>query len=313
RKLTALGRFSHEAATTALAADGRVVVYMGDDDKFEYVYKFVSRERFDPARPERNARLLDDGVLFAARFDADGSGRWLPLVYDPQGPLSERNGFRSQGDVCLQARAAADLLGATPMDRPEDVQPNPVNGRVYIACTKNPDRAHGARRGMSLGREIDLGVDAANPRGENHFGHVIELLEAGADAAATEFEWNVLLLAGGGVGNDVACPDNLGYDPLGRLWIVTDTDDPSLPNNGCFVVDTAGPMRGVPRQMLSGPVGAEICGCELTPDGTTLFLCIQHPGEGGSVDAPISHWPDGGTAPPRSALIALRRDDGEPV
>ncbi len=346
RKRTALGRCSHEGANTILARDGRVAVYMGDDEKFEYVYKFVTQRPFDPAHREGNRDLLDAGTLYAARFDADGTGAWLPLVHDEDGPLNSRAGFRSQADVVIKCRAAADLLGATPMDRPEDVEPSPVTGRVYIACTKNGDRDRRSRRDHYLNREIDLGADAANPRLLNDFGHIIELAEAGDDAAATRFDWNIFMLAGnplapgtrlltraedlrpgqlergdtyfGGYGDaarisPIACPDNLGIDPAGRLWIVTDTDDRSLPNNGCFVVPTSGPERGQLRQIASGPAGCEVCGCEFTPDGRTLFLSIQHPGEGGTIDHPVSHWPDGGDQPARSSVVAVTREDGGPL
>ena len=346
KKRTALGRFSHEGANTILARDGRVATYMGDDDKFEYVYKFVSTQRFDPANRAANRDLLDSGTLYAARFNADGNGDWLPLVHDESGPLNRSAGFANQAEVLIKVRAAADRLGATPMDRPEDVEPNPVTGRVYIACTKNPDREREARLDYVTNREVDLGAAAANPRSRNDFGHIIELIEADDDASAIRFSWNVFLLAGNPQAPDgrlltnqadlvagslqredtyfagypdasqlspIACPDNLGFDPSGRLWIVTDTEDKTLPNNGCFVVPTAGPDRGLLRQIASGPTGSEICGCEFTPDGRTLFLSIQHPGEGGTVNQPVSHWPDGGVSPARAAVVAIMRDDGEPL
>lgn len=346
KKRTALGRFSHEGANTQLCADGRVAAYMGDDEKFEYVYKFVTRERFDPDNRAANRDLLDHGTLYVARFDDSGRGEWLPLVHDENGPLNSRNGFRDQGDVVIKVRAAADLLGATPMDRPEDVEPNPLTGQVYIACTKNGDRQESAATETLRSREVQVGIDAANPRSRNDRGHIIEIEEDRADAAALRFSWNVFLLAGdpsapgarlltryedlarGGLGaadayyagfadssqiSPIACPDNLGFDPAGRLWIVTDTDDPALPNNGCFVVPTSGPQRGQLRQIASGPLGSEICGCEFTPDGRTLFLAIQHPGDGGSVERPVSHWPDGGDSQPRAAVVAVEREDGAPL
>jgi uncharacterized protein len=345
RKRTALGRFCHEGANTILTRDGRVAAYMGDDDRFEYVYKFVTRGRFDPVNRAANRDLLDDGTLYVARFDADGGGEWLPLVHDPNGPLNAAAGFASQADVVIKARAAADLLGATPMDRPEDVEPSPVTGRVYIALTKNGDRSGARARDFYTNREIELGTDAANPRPKNDYGHILELIEQADDAGATRFTWQVFLLAGnpqgggtlltryedvvrGGLAREdtwyagqsnaqqlspLACPDNLGVDPEGRLWIVTDKDDYSFGNNGCYVVPTAGAERGLLRQIASAPVGAEVCGCEFTPDGRTLFLAIQHPGEGGSIDAPTSHWPDGGALPPRSAVVALEREDGAPL
>jgi len=316
RKRTALGRFSHEGANAAVARDGRVAVYMGDDDLFEYVYKFVTRRAFEPRDPRANRDLLDHGTLYVARFDADGTGQWLPLVVDEKGPLNRRNGFASQADVVIKARAAADLLGATPMDRAEDIEPSPLTGRVYIACTKNGERETASRRAQYAGREIDLGVNAANPRAANAAGHVIELTERDGDAAAESFSWDILVLGGDPTAPEAspfACPDNLGFDPAGRLWIVTDNDKGDAPNNGCLVCPVDGPGRGVPQQIMSGPVGAEVCGCEFTPDGGTLFLAIQHPGEGGTIDEPRSHWPDGGDLPPRATLIAVRRDDGDPL
>lgn len=344
KKRTALGRFCHEGANTILTRDGRVAAYMGDDTKFEYVYKFVTRDRFDPKNRAANLDLLDHGTLYVARFDAAGRGEWLPLVHDENGPLNSRNGFRSQADVVIKCRAAADLLGATPMDRPEDVEPSPVTGRVYMSLTKNGDRER--RRADFNGREIDLGPNYANPRPKNDFGHIVELIEDGDDAASTRFSWNVFLLAGDPRNSQakfltraedvlpgqtdredtfyagyadrskvspIACPDNLGFDPTGRLWIVTDADEELIGNNGCFVVPTSGPERGLLKQIMSAPVGAEVCGCEFTPDGTTLFLSIQHPGEGGSVDEPVSHWPDGQGLPARSAVIAVSREDGSPL
>lgn len=346
RKRTALGRFMHEGANTILTRDGRVAVYMGDDSKFEYVYKFVSRDRFDPKRRERNFDLLDHGTLYVARFDPSGLGVWLPMVHDEKGPLNSGAGFRNQADVVIKCRAAADLLGATPMDRPEDVEPNPLTGRVYIACTMNSDRRNEPGGVQAGGRMVDAACDKANPRPQNSFGHIIELIEAGDDAARREFSWNLFLLAGDPrnpgtrfltryedlqpgkltrettyyAGADarqhvspIACPDNLGFDPAGRLWIASDADRRLIANNGCFVVPTSGPDRGLLRQVVSGPVGCEICACEFTPDGRTLFLSVQHPGEGGSIDQPVSHWPDGGDSPPRSAVVAISRDNGEPL
>jgi secreted PhoX family phosphatase len=344
RKRSALGRFQHEGANTLVGKSGHVAAYMGDDEKFEYIYKFVTRDRFDAKNPAANRDLLDHGTLYAARFDADGRGAWLPLLHDEKGPLNSRAGFATQGDVVIKARAAADLLGATPMDRPEDVEPSPITGRIYIACTKTEDRGVAGTDSHWSGRETDIGPNAANPRPENRSGHIIEIAEGGDDATATHFEWNVFLMCGdpgtgryivdarelvpgklagtdtyfGGYPNraelsPVFCPDNLGIDPQGRLWIVSDTDDRHRPNNGCFVVPTAGPERGRLQQLASGPAGCEVCGCEFTPDGRTLFLSIQHPGEGGSIDQPRSHWPDGAGLPARAALIAIEREDGLPV
>jgi secreted PhoX family phosphatase len=344
RKRTSLGRIQHEGANTIVGKSGHVAAYMGDDEKFEYVYKFVTRDPFDARNPSANRNLLDHGTLYAARFDADGTGEWLPLVHDEKGPLNSGAGYANQGDVLVKTRAAADLLGATTMDRPEDVEPSPITGRIYVACTKSEDRGVTENRNW-WGREAAVGVNAANPRPDNRSGHIIEIAEDGDDVRATRFTWNVFLLAGkpaegryivdarelaagkpgakdtyfGGYANaadqvEIHCPDNLGIDPQGRLWIVTDGDDDGgRPNNGCFVMETDGPRRGLVKQLASGPNGCEISGCEFTPDGRTLFLSVQHPGEGGTLAKPVSHWPDGNGLPARAAVIAVEREDGEPV
>jgi uncharacterized protein len=342
RKRTALGRIQHEGANTIVGKSGHVAAYMGDDEKFEYVYKFVTRDTFDPKNPAANRDLLDQGTLYCARFDADGTGAWLPLVQDENGPLNSAAGFASQGDVVIKVRAAADLLGATPMDRPEDVEVSHVTGRIYIPCTKTGERG-GTGDTNWFGRHIDIGTNPANPRRDNKYGHIIEITEAGDDARASRFNWSVFLLAGdpaeghyivdarelknGLAGDDtyfagyphaaevspIQCPDNLAIDPQGRLWIVTDTDNRNHPNNGCYVVPTDGPQRGLLKQLASGPMGCEVTGCEFTPDGRTLFLSIQHPGEGGSLANPISHWPDGNGLPARAALVAIEREDGDVV
>ena len=342
RKRTALGRMQHEGANTIVGKSGHVAAYMGDDDKFEYIYKFVTRDTFNPKNPAANRDLLDHGTLYCARFDADGTGEWLPLVHDEKGHLNSGTGFSDQGDVVIKVRAAADLLGATPMDRPEDVEPSPITGRIYIPCTKTSERGVTDNPNWS-GRAIETGVNPANPRPDNKSGHIIEIAEDDDDARATRFTWSVFLLAGNPgegryivdardlqgslAGTDtyfagypnaaeqspVHCPDNLGIDPQGRLWIVTDSDNKGNPNNGCYVVPTSGPQRGLLKQLASGPNGCEVCGCEFTPDGRTLFLSIQHPGEGGTLAKPRSQWPDGNGLPPRAALVAIEREDGAPV
>lgn len=340
-KRTALGRFAHEGASPVIAPDGRIAVYMGDDDKFEYVYKFVSAGRFDPKNPRANRDLLDAGTLHVARFDASGRGQWLPLVFDAKGPLNAAAGFRNQAEVLIKARAAAYLLGATPMDRPEDVEANPLTGRIYVACTRNDSRtAQPTIRDFS-GREIDFGPNAANPRSKNDHGHIIEIREAGDDHTALEFSWEVFILAGdpkrgrlitsaeelqlGKVSpqdtyfagyskaselSAIGSPDNLGFDLAGNLWIVTDGSQPQETNDGCWVCPTSGPDRGKLQQFMSGPIGAEVCGVQFTPDNETLFFSIQHPGENGTVDQPKSHWPEGGNAQPRASVIAVRREGG---
>ncbi len=338
KKRTALGRFKHEGATTALTNDGRVAVYMGDDQQFEYFYKFVTRDRFDARRPDANRDLLDAGTLYVARFGDDGNGEWLPLVQGAHSELTAERGFASQADVVLRCREAADLLGATPLDRPEDVAVHPHNGNVYFSCTMNPTRGAGVV--TTGGRQLDARTDAVNPRAPNPAGHIVELTEDRGDAAATQFRWEIFILAGvpaparllatlpgahtgslaadaayfGGVTdeNDLSAfanPDNLGFDPDGNLWIVTDGPQPGANNNGCFVCPTEGPERGRVHQFMSGPLGCEVSGCQFTTDGRTLFLTIQHPGEGGTATAPQSRWPDGAEAAPRPSLVAIAAGD----
>jgi secreted PhoX family phosphatase len=333
-KRTALGRFAHEGASPFVAQDGRVAVYMGDDDRFEHIYKFVSDARFDAKNPAANRDLLDRGTLYVARLDASGRGEWLPLVFDPKGPLNAAAGFRDQAEVLIKARAAASVLGATPMDRTEDIEANPVTGRIYVACTRNDQRTAAAGRRMYAGREVECGTDSANPRASNRFGHIIEIREAGDDHTAREFAWEVFLLGGDPAGgrlitdltqvhqdsayyagyanvdelSPIGGPDNIGFDRSGNLWVVTDGPQPRNTNNGCFACPTQGPQRGRLQQFMSGPVGAEICGCQFSPDGATLFLSIQHPGEGGSVKEPRSHWPDGAGKQPRASVIAVREE-----
>jgi uncharacterized protein len=331
KKRTALGRLKHESATTVIARDGRAVTYTGDDEIFEYLYKFVTRDRFEPNQPERNRDLLDSGTLHVAKFSDDGRGEWVPLEHGKRRELSAELGFRSQADVVMRCREAADLVGATALDRPEDVAVNPRNMRVYFSCTQNVERGQpqeDRRRGAA--------TDRSNPRGPNQAGHIIEIVEDGDDPGATAFRWDVFVLAGdpatGGLrvsspvndrrrfGPDetyfggqtdaralsaFANPDNLGFDGRGNLWIVTDGDQPGGNNDGCFVCPTEGPERGAVRQFMSGPVGAEICGCEFTPDGGGLFLTVQHPGSGSTIESPSSRWPDGGEAAPRSSLISI--------
>lgn len=310
KKRTALGRFKHEGAEVSLAADGRVVAYMGDDERFDYMYKFVSKGRFNPADRKANLNLLDEGTLYVARLNPDGTGEWLPLVFG-NGPLTAANGFASQAEVLINARGAADLLGATKMDRPEDFERNPVTGLVYAVMTNNS-------------RRTAAQVDKANPRPDNKDGHILEIMEEGNDAGATRFRWALFLVCGDPrdestffAGFDkakvspVATPDNITFDRAGNMWIATDGMDGSnlKSNDGIFAVPTQGPERGYVRQFMSAPRGAEVCGPIFTADGRTLFAGIQHPGEGGTIEKPVSLWPDGvGTA--RPSVVAIRKDDG---
>jgi secreted PhoX family phosphatase len=314
-KRTALGRFKHEGAAHAFAPDGRMVIYMGDDQRFDYVYRFVTARPHNPANPDRN--LLDEGTLSVARFDADGTMRWLPLVQGT-GPLTPENGFHNQGDVVIQARRAADLLGATPMDRPEDVEANPVNGRVYVMLTNNANRTADQ-------------VNPANPRAANAHGHVVELIPPGApsrpDHAAETMRWGLFLRAGK-PGIDagaeyhratsdqgwLSCPDNCAFDSKGRIWIATDGAGSTAGiADGVWVADTAGGGRALTRLFYQAPVGAEVCGPWILEDDSALFLAIQHPGQnaGSSFDTPSTRWPDFVDAmPPRPSVIVITHAGG---
>ena len=312
-KRTALGRFKHEGAATVVATNGKVVAYSGDDQRFEYVYKFVTDGAYDPNDRAANLGLLDAGTLYAARFDEDGTGVWLPLVYG-QGPLTEANGFTSQADVLIRTREAADAVGATKMDRPEDIEVNPVNGRVYMAMTGNNQRGMDGRPGP----------DAANPRPDNVFGHVIEATEDGNDYTATTFRWEAFILAGSpadpstyfaGFPKDqvspIANPDNVTFDSRGNVWIATDGQPVSLNvNDALFAVPAEGPERGHLKQFLSAVVGGEVTGPAFTPDDTTRFVAIQHPGLGGNLAQPTSTWPNGLARP---SVIVVTRVGGGPI
>ncbi len=323
-KRTALGRFKHEGAFVSLARDGRVVVYMGDDERFEYIYKFVS------SRPhvtgQSTAGLLDDGTLHVARFDEDGRGHWLALTHGQSG-LTVANGFADQADVLIRARQAADILKATRMDRPEWIAVHPQTGEVYCSLTNN------AKRGSS---EVP-GLNAANPRASNLFGHILRWRESGGDAAASTLSWDVFVECGdpalaaenlkGNIKGDLfASPDGLWFDRGGRLWIQTDVSTSVLGdhnhagfgNNQMLVAD---PVNGLTRRFLTGPRGCEVTGITATPDGQTLFINIQHPGESASERADpkqpmaISAWPGNqfpalGGGRPRSATVAIRHVGG---
>ena len=315
-KRTALGRFKHEGCTYALAKDGRVVFYSGDDERFDYVYKFVTAKPWSPSDRAANKNLLDEGTLYVARFADDGKVEWLPLVHG-QGPLTAENGFASQADILIYTRVAADLLKATPMDRPEDVETNPVNGRVYVMLTNNT-------------RRTEQQVNRANPMARNAHGHVIEITPKDGEHASTEGTWAIFIV-GGKPGIDpgaryhratsengwLSCVDNCAFDSKGRIWIATD-GAPTAASiaDGLYGADTAGYGRGLTRCFFQAPTGAEVCGPILTPDDSTVFLAIQHPGEdaGSTFEKPSTRWPDFKDGmPPRPAVIAITKRGGGPI
>ena len=315
-KRTALGRFKHEGCTHAIAPDGRLVFYMGDDERNDYVYKFITARAWNANDPAVNRDLLDDGTLYVAKFHDNGSMNWLPLTFG-EGPLTPANNFHNQGDVVIETRRAADLLGATPMDRPEDVEVNPITGRVYVMLTNNDRRTE---------------ANGPNPRPRNAHGQVVEMIPPGAGTARVEHtslegRWEIFLLAGK-PGHDagaryhratsdqgwLSCPDNCAFDNKGRIWISTDGANGAAGiADGLWAADTLGNGRALTRLFYQAPVGAEVCGPLFTPDNTTLFLAIQHPGEGGgsTFADPSTRWPDfRADMPPRPTVIAIVKKDG---
>ena len=334
-KHTAMGRIAHEGAALSIARDGRVVYYMGDDDyrsKFEHIYKFVSRRPHARGGWAENRDVLDDGTLYAARFNADGSGEWIELTQGSNGLTAER-GFASQAEVVIDARTAGDVVGATYMDRPEWLAVHPRTQEVYVTLSNNTARG----KGKPLHQAEALGADAANPRAPNLMGHIVRWREAGGDAAATSFRWDLFLQAGepthadplkrGNVAGGLAFaqPDGCHIDARGVLWIQTDSSAQNMAGGDWKLIGNnqmlaADPSTGEVRRFLTGPVGCEVTAVQLTLDLRTMFVNIQHPGEAplphpGRNDparpTAISSWPDGAAGGrPRSATIAIRRKDG---
>jgi secreted PhoX family phosphatase len=319
KKRTALGRAKHEGAAGVVNSDGRYVIYSGDDERFDYVYRFVTNARVDLTNPQANRDILDDGVLSVARYNADGSVDWLPLVHG-QGPLTAENGFVSQADVLIELRRAGDLVGATKMDRPEDVEASPTTQKVYVILTNNGNRKPEQ-------------VDAANPRANNRFGHIIEMIPPGGDHAAAQFRWEMLVRCGDPAVAEVGAtfssdttrngwfgmPDNAAFDSSGRLWVATDGNSKRATGrtDGLWGVETEGARRGTSRLFYRVPVGAELCGPCFTPDDETLFVAVQHPAEGesageaSSFEEPITRWPDfKPDMPPRPSVVAITKRGG---
>ncbi|SNY49875.1 hypothetical protein SAMN06297280_1567 [Arsukibacterium tuosuense] len=313
QKRTALGRFGHEGIIFGKLEEGKpLVLYSGDDSRFEYIYKFVSAAPY--YQNTAGGHLLNDGVLYVARFNDDGSGEWLPLDInnaDFQTKASAAGvAFADQADVLLNTRLAADVSGATKMDRPEWGAVHPDTGEVYFTLTNNT-------------RRTAEQLDAANPRANNTTGHIIRWHERDTQEALA-FDWDIFLLAGD-VGtetpgtelvldadNHLASPDGLWFDKNGLLWIQTDMSgsqqgEGPYGNNQMLVAD---PVTRQMKRFLVGPTDCEVTGISATPDMKTLFVNIQHPGDRSSPDNFTSHWPDGGSSRARSATVVITKDDG---
>jgi hypothetical protein len=350
-KRTALGRFKHESAQVVVDHKNRVAFYMGDDERNEYVYKFVCAKPLVPAFRFKDRTMLDKGILYVAKFNDDGSGQWLPLVWGENG-LTPDNGFTSQAEVLIKTRQAADRLGATMMDRPEWAAAHPVTGEVYLTLTNNSRRGNkpvssNLPDGSTNAASANPPVDAANPRPDNDFGHIIRWREKNAEVTATEFEWDIFVQCGdkataktlGGTytpaghdgykgnikGDDYGAPDGLWFDKDGRLWIQTDqvgnaTGD--FKNIGGNTMSCADPETGETRRFLTSPKNCEVTGVISTPDGRTMFVGIQHPGEDWKTSfTDNSTWPDSGAngptphtgstvAKPRSGVVVITKNDG---
>jgi secreted PhoX family phosphatase len=355
-KRTAMGRIKHEGAQLVVDRNRRVAFYMGDDERNEYIYKFVCLRKLTSTDKSANATMLDEGTLYVARFNADGTGQWLPLVWGQNG-LTPENGFADQGEVLIKTRQAADRLGATMMDRPEWGAAHPETGEVYMTLTNNSRRGDTPPSSNNPNGTTNAGsakppVDAANPRPDNDYGHIIRWREKDGLVTATTFEWDIFVQCGDKVttktlpasytpgefggqtigykgninGDDYGAPDGLWFDKDGRLWIQTDQvgnatgDFKNIGGNSMLCAD---PATGETRRFLTSPKNCEVTGVITTPDGKTMFVGIQHPGEDWtSYFTQNSTWPDSGlNGPttsswrrdifkPRSAVVVITKDDG---
>ncbi|WP_445399489.1 PhoX family protein [Zobellella sp. An-6] len=318
-KRTALGRFKHENAELVVDRDGHVVVYLGDDERGEHLYRFVSEGKYSPNDQAANRNLLDNGTLYVAKFhngpdsELKGKGEWLELSFGKNG-LTPENGFHSQAEVLIHARLAATRVGATTMDRPEWVAAHPTEPVVYCTLTNNKNR----------GTNDNQPVGGPNPRAENHYGQIVRWRPAGGRHTAAEFDWDLFVLAGNpevhngdlyagsanvNTDNMFNSPDGIGFDQSGRLWIQTDgnySNEGDFAGQGNNQMLCADPDSGEIRRFLTGPIACEVTGLAFTPDQKTLFVGIQHPGE----ELAGSHFPLGGDSTPRSSVMVITREDG---
>ncbi|MGZ5403239.1 MAG: PhoX family protein [Nocardioides sp.] len=333
RKHTMLGRMKHEGANVTVADNGRVVVYMGDDERFDYIYRFVTAGTFDGSGTRRarrsNLRLLLTGTLYVARFKGDGdeddrydgSGVWIPLTSDTESFVPGM----SVAEVLIDTRLAADQVSPTRMDRPEDIEVNPVNGRVYCALTNNsnrdlPEETDEANPLSSSQTRPALGAPLVTQPG-NRNGYVVEMVPGNDNHTSRDFNWNLMLVCGdpdadetyfAGFPKDrvspISCPDNVAFDPEGNLWISTDGNVLGS-NDGLFRVPVSGPRRGKVEQFATMPVGAEACGPFITEDGKSVFIAPQHPGEtnGATFENQSSTWPNREAFPRPSVVVIYER------
>ncbi len=368
-KRTAMGRFKHESAQYVVDKDDRVAFYMGDDERNEYIYKFVCKRPLNRKNESANRNLLNEGTLYVAKFGSDLTGRWIPLVPGTIGvdgvALRENPNFAGIDDadvlakILIKARMAGDAVGATMMDRPEWTGARPRIGgfgevEVYCTLTNNNRRGSAATPtsnkadGSTTAGSSRPAVDAANPREDNIYGHIIRWREAGKSVTATAFAWDIFVQAGDTLsakvarptndykGNivdmpngsaDFGAPDGLWFDSFGRLWVQTDqVGDGSgdWVNIGANCMACADPNTGEMRRFLTSPNRCEVTGVTMTPDGRTMFVGIQHPGEDSTAANPtqFSNWPQGQfgvesdgvtTLPagrPRSSVVVITRNDG---
>ena len=308
KKRTALGRFKHENAEVVINNDGRVVIYMGDDERGEFLYRYVSNGVYAPGADTDD--LMENGVLYAAKFADDGTGQWMALT-------PETTGLPNLAEVVIHARTAGSAVGATTMDRPEWVSANPNAAEVYCCLTNNKNRGVKPNAGGD-----DTSANGPNPRDANKYGQIVRWRPDGADHTADGFSWDLFVMAGNptvhsdanagsanvNAGNMFNSPDGLAFDSAGLLWIQTDgkyTNEGDFAGQGNNQMLCGDPVTGEIRRFMTGPNECEITGLTWSPDLKTMFVGIQHPGERGN-----SHWPEGGDATPRSAIVAVTRDDG---
>jgi uncharacterized protein len=308
-KRTALGRFKHENAELVVNSDGQIVVYLGDDERGEFLYRFISDKKYIEGSGGRG--FLSSGKLYVAKFDDNLRGEWLLLS-------PETTGMASQAEICIHTRQAASKVGATTMDRPEWVASNPRKAEIYCCLTNNKNRGKKLNKGGD-----DTPVGGPNPRAENKYGQIVRWQPDNGDHASKGFAWDLFAMAGNpdvhidarkgssniNSDNKFNSPDGLKFDESGILWIQTDGkysnkgDFAGMGNNQMLAAD---PETGEIRRFLVGPKQCEITGIAWSTDRKTMFVGIQHPGEKGD-----SHFPAGGSRVPRSSIIAIKRDDGD--